>query len=371
MYCLPARRKTSYNKLVQNKVCLTAIGLLSIIFSLQIKAQEIMESPQNVTVCHGDKAVFRAESEGGLPGWWINGVPLEEILSVDSNLLSEEAITDQGTTVLSLIFLEKTPITYSNTTVRVRLFSFDGSFASESGPAILTYILNAQHSVTSPTININQTAIQLDWQAFESLYHLNTGYWLSIYETATGNPVLITCNQCHQHLNVTHVELVRRLNRRCYRYEHRVTALECPDTRSGIDQTIYSSISTEDFPSERISALKAEFVSSTVVVNWAIEDSENNTYELAITGLYKEAKPLQPCGDFNLNVALTPPYCQGTGLVRNTNISFHIDCPTTTATPIEVGTEITCESATIRPDIQKLLLTTAAIISMLWRHSLI
>ena len=95
----------------------------------------IVDPPENVTVFIDQSAVFTCETDGGLPGWRVNGTLLHDLpRQIREGIHIEERNTDHHTTIEMFTIPAKAG--YNETKINCLSAEVDGPFV-ESETAIL------------------------------------------------------------------------------------------------------------------------------------------------------------------------------------------------------------------------------------------
>ena len=333
----------------------------------QAQAEIIVKHPDNITVCLGEKAKFRAESTliSGFGGWEINGtVPWERPPEVYNNWASRSwSSHDPRRQVYSLTASPppSDPARFDGFRVRL-MITLRNTPAIYSEPAYLSYYSNLQVFVTNLTTAISQAAIKIDWQPLSILHSVY--YLLSIHNiTDSEAPVPVPCNDC-QSISSSHYDFYPKTNGTCDVYEIRVTAVECPEADHPVNQSLFSTIIAAY---SGIAPVTAWFSGQHVLINWT--PMENSSYRIVITHPdngtrlyetdYDDTPPYyysftpEPCDDFDLNVAVTPSNCNTSTHEARVHIFTGCQTPSTTpfATPSTATASITVTipSVTVSP----------------------
>ena len=321
----------------------------------------IIQHPQTMTVCAGERAVFTSETDGGVTGWLVNGTPSTPLSDVTGSVIG-------NTATLTVCYNE----IFDGLEVQSYVQAF-GSPSVNSTVAYLFYKTNQQSRVTGLKHTVNRTTAQFDWNERNSSF--TTHYLSGVYDK-NNNQI------ANQTTDTTYVsfDLPPRANDECQWLEFRVTAVEvqhpeCPD----IEQTHYS---TYLYTKPDVPPVTAEFNNKTVLVSWPSDG--DNAFLVVVTDLesgnqttYNGTSPFSYtpslCGWFNLNVSVSPAQCANDpAFTHSDSISFTINCPTTATKATE--TEATETEATAQPSgtqaiYPSLLLAVAAIVPLLkWQH---
>ena len=324
--------------------------------------QKIIRDPENATVCVGGVARFTSESAGGLMGWLIDNVIIANLPDEKGNLLEIDHITTpNGTTIQTLKFTK-----YDELFDDAEVVSFLLPDNTESNPAYLFYETNHQSPATGLIATANDTAIQVNWNASK----VRTQYLVSI-TNVTETPAVVSS---------PHYTYLPE-SQDCQWYEFLVTTHECfNSTNLDTSQNTAASVRVA-YPN--ISPVTAQFDnndSKTVLLNWVSAGNSTN-YWVSITDLdrgnqtqvaYRGDPPFSYtpalCGQFNLNVSVSPAECADEpGFTHSDTIRFSIPCPAT-ATGATV-TEIPNQPSGTQASYPSLLLTIAAVIPLLrWWH---
>ena len=295
--------------------------------------QVIIEPPRSTTVCAGESAFFSTETNGGYAGWLFNNVILQRLPpETERQMHVSVTTTHNGTSIDKLIVPYNETFNGSKIQSAVGLFgSPDSSMTSTA--AYLSYETNQQYAVSGLTATINDTVAKFRWNMPNS--NAMTRYLFGVYDRGN-NPVYST-----GFLIINHTEYTYHFNQdnACHDLEFRVTGVEiqyphCNDFK----QTRYSAYY---YMKPVMSSVIAEFDNKTVLVSW-VSDSDS-AYQVSIDdldrgGLTQVAYVVDPpfdytpqgCGQFNLNIAVSPAQCaEEPAFTHSASISFSIDCPTT------------------------------------------
>ena len=302
---------------------------------LQGFGQEIIRDPQNATVCAGEEAFFESETDDGNAGWIINGINAEESLPDRGFIELLSRITSDFTTILTLKFKPTTPFSRNGIKIESVVINLDNLYET-SESAYLFYETNQKNPATGLTDTVNDTAIQIDWNASK----VRTHYLVSI-TNITETPDVVSFPQ--------YVYFPESQD--CQWYEFMVTTHECFNTTNlDTNQTVAASIRVA-YPN--ISPVSLEVSGDKVLVDWL---SGDNSALAVVASLRNGSKTLMThtgtlpftytatgCGQYNMNVAVSPAQCEGEpDFTQSASIGFTILCPTT---PTEPETEVTGESS--------------------------
>ena len=128
--------------------------------------QEIIEHPQNVTVCVGERAIFTSIVNGAGSSWQINGTSfgnlgpyIHTLFMVSPVSIDDQGNDDQGNSILSVTALPNDTAVLNNTRVQSFVFTSSPNFSEvTSEPAYLSYKANLQYPATNlKTIPMNLT----------------------------------------------------------------------------------------------------------------------------------------------------------------------------------------------------------------------
>ena len=195
-------------------------------------AQNITVPPKNVSVCHGQEAVFNATAKGGdVFTWRVNGIPFFDLSYAVAKYIEYETTfgNNSGNTWLKVRAGAPAEL-LDGSIIQVLTANFDRlSNPSISDPVWLTYMPFAlQYPVANLTKTVNLTHIRLDWQPPEN--NTDLSYLLTMRNiTNPEAPVEIDCDHCLQLFNDTFYEFPFPPESTCSVYEFRVTAItdEC------------------------------------------------------------------------------------------------------------------------------------------------
>ena len=324
--------------------------------------QEILVDPQNATVCLGEEAIFTSSARGGFAGWHINDIGIDDFFSPDERKFFKLSKNINDTlspakTDLTLTFKSSTPIRFSGMNITSGTITHDGSAVSEH--AYLFYKTNQQSPATDLTATANDTAIQVDWDASEV-----TAQYLVSIRNITETPVVVDSPH--------YVYLPESQD--CRWYEFMVTVHECfNSTDLDTRQNTAASVRVA-YPN--ISPVSLEVSGDKVLVDWL---SGDNSALAVVASLRNGSKTLMThtgtlpfsyvatgCGQYNLNVTVSPAQCEGEpDFTQSASIGFTILCPTR---PTEPETEVTGESSGTLAMYPSLLAVVAVIPLLKWQH---
>ena len=348
-YPFPIKRRCSMFLNIGKRLWLAALTL-----PLQGFGQEIIRDPQNATVCVGGVARFTSETTGGLIGWLIDNVIIENLPTGKSDLLEIDHITTpNGTTIQTLKFTK-----YDELFDGAEVVSFLLPGNTESNPAYLIYETNHQSSATGLIATANDTAIQASWDASE----LTAQYLVNI-RNITETPVVV---------DSPHYVYFPE-SQGCQWYEFLVTVHECfNSTDLDTRQNTAASVRVA-YPNT--SPVSLEVSGEEVLINWSGDSSaleviaslRNGSKTLMThTGTLPFTYVATGCGQYNLNVTVSPAQCEGEpDFTQSASIGFTILCPTT---PTEPETEVTGESSGTLAMYPSLLAVVAFIPVLKWRY---
>ena len=131
--------------------------------------QEIIEPPQDEAVCVGEDARFTSKVSGAgrIVAWKVNNTLQGSLSTQTLEHLDIKVTSLDGNTVLSLVILSTAPAEFNGTKVEAVAGRFGGNETS-SMPAYLIYKSNQQSPAINPGTTVNQTAIQVSWQASDT-----------------------------------------------------------------------------------------------------------------------------------------------------------------------------------------------------------
>ena len=151
----------------------------------------IIEHPQNATVCVEEAATFTSETYRGIMGWRLNGTSHSQLPpEVETELIMEGMNTQNGTRweMLSINYDE----IFNGTRVQSVVVGDGSGNLANSSIAYLFYETNQQSPATGLTDTVNDTAIQIDWDASEA--EVRTHYLISITDI-TETPDVVSSPQ--------------------------------------------------------------------------------------------------------------------------------------------------------------------------------
>ena len=323
--------------------------------------QEIIEHPQNVTVCVGESALFTSKARGGVSSWLLNGTITEALPKDIFDILTIGAVDldDDGNTILKMTM----PSSLAGIKVQSRVTNLNNDLTKKSATAYLFCKPNQQFRVTDLTPIISNTIAQFYWNAHNSNFNLTTQYLLGVYDH---NNHLIA----NYTTNTTQIsyDLPGSV---CHHLVFRITADQCPaPASSGFVQSEATTFIYRE-PDIDVTTQIDSNDNKTVLIN--VLDG-NGTYWVSITDLdrgnqttYNGTSPFSYtpalCGQYNLNVTVSPAQCADEpDFTHSDSISFTIPCPTTATDATE--TEIPDQPSGTQA-ISPSLLAVAAIIPLL------
>ena len=326
---------------------------------------EVIEHPQNMTVCVGEVATFSSETDGGLTGWFFNNTPLQNLPYDTGNQINVvETDTPDGTRIEELIVFFNA--TFNGLKVQSTVGEFGGSFVN-STTAYLFYKPNQQFPATGLIGAVKNGTAQIYWNAHNS--NFTTQYLFGVYDH--NNHLIV-----NQTVNATQISYDLP-DSACHRLTFKVTANQCPDPENGFIQTEGATIDYRE-PNIDISPVTAEFNNNqTVLVSWAADG--DGAFQIVVTDLgsgnqtaYNSTQPFSymaaGCGQpVSLNVSVSPAECANDpAFTHSTTVSFTIPCPTTATEATEpTETEIPDQPSGTQAIYPSLLLAVAAIIPLL------
>ena len=286
--------------------------------------QEILQHPQDATVCVGESAKFTSETAGGISSWLINGTLIGD--------LSLPNVTSIFTGIHSMLTVGYLTVGYNEIYNGLKVQSTVGIFggSSESSTAAyLSYKPNQQFKVTGLIGAVNNRTAQIYWNAHNSNFTIQ--YLVSVYDH---NNHLIA----YQTTNATQISYDLP-DSACHRLTFKVTANQCPDSESPFIQTEGATIDYRQ-PDIDISPVTAEFDNNqTVWVSWT-PAAGSGAYWVSFAGLGFDAgnppfsySPTR-CGEYDLIFSVSPAECPDhPSFTHNASIGFTIPCPTTATEP--------------------------------------
>ena len=333
-----------------------------------VEGQEIIEHPQDATVCVGESAEVKIVITGGALNWQLNGSSLFNFITLlpytNTILGIEEGFPSS---IFRIVGHDEQITGFNNTIISGRLGSNPYIFSKN---ATVIYKTSRQFIVPRLIPIISNTTAQFEWDAHNS--NLTTQYLFGVYDS-DGNLL------GSQTTNATHAsfELPPRADNTCQYLEFRVTAEQCPDPENGFSQTEGATFVYRE-PDIDISPVTAEFDNDqTVWVSWT--PAGNGMVWVSVIDLDRgdavQVKHGNPpfsytpvaCGQHSLNVSVSPAECPDEpGFTYSSNsISFTIPCPTTVTEVAETEGQPSGTQA-LYPS---LLLAVAATIPLLkWQH---
>ena len=295
--------------------------------------QEIIRDPQNATVCIGEEATFTSETKSELWGWIINGIMPQNLPPEKYTRLDFSNSVTPNRTIMQVLKFIKYDEFFDGVEVKLAAGNI-GSLSIFSNAAYLSYETNQQFQVTDLTPTVTGITAQFDWNAYNS--NFTTNYLSGVYDH---NNNLIAS----QITNTTHVSFDLAPST-CKHLVFRFTANQCPAPDGVFEQNEATTYIYRE-PDIDTPTVTAEFVNKTVLVN--VLDGDSTTYWVSITDLdrgnqttYNGTSPFNYtpalCGQYNLNFEVSPAQCAGEpGFTYSDNISFTINCPTTTTEATE------------------------------------
>ena len=100
----------------------------------------ILDPPSNLKVFIDQSAVFTCETDGGLPGWRVNGTLLQDLPpEIRSDLVVLETNTDEGSTLEQITIPARAE--YNTTKVQCLAVTFSGLEESENATVIIQGVI--------------------------------------------------------------------------------------------------------------------------------------------------------------------------------------------------------------------------------------
>ena len=295
-----------------------------------LEAREIIEDPQNMTVCLGEAATFTSVIDIKAPttdfimlDWFVNNSLSWELPDdIRSTLSVTKSSTDMVIHRLTITFPSGTGFSEFNNT-KIRSYVSQGGISAISAPAYLIYKSNPQFSVANLTIIYGLLNPEVFWESAEPRDNKTCYRHLIRFDQ---QEIFQTSNRFYQLPNAT-----------CQFYEVRVTAVEvlypeCNDTK----QTTFSAI---DYYKPDIAPVLVQFEDKKIYVSWTPADNSSHHIVIRDTGnLIHQADvddpppyvfPYEPeyCGDFHLSVTVTPSICSTSFYTREASRHFYTLCP--------------------------------------------
>ena len=217
-----------------------SVKLRSYLAMSQLHPAEILDPPDNVTVFLDQSAVFVCETDGGIPGWRVNGMLLSDLPpDIRSDLEIMETNTDEGSTLeqLTIPAIAK----YNMTKVQCLAVSFNSVESDNAAIKIqgvekhfmckcmaVTLLLSSGilSAVTDLASINNETSVTISWTAPFSLdvtgVHPDIWYSVLIYNvTDENNPTAILCTNC-TNITETHYTFTPDYLNACHEYNFSV-----------------------------------------------------------------------------------------------------------------------------------------------------
>ena len=349
---------------------------------------KIIVPPKNVSVCHGQEAVFNATAEGGdYSTWSVNETSIDTLLSnmkwKDNNQYISDGQISDNISNISYIYLKvlaRAPLELFNNTEIQAVASFFDELSVKSDPVWLTYMPFAlQYPVANLTKTVNLTHIRLDWQPPEN--NTDLSYLLTMRNiTNPEAPVEIDCDQCLQLFNDTFYEFPSEET--CSVYEFRVTAI----AEGCLNQVNFTDItgSLSEALDTNLSASLTRLGEDRVQADWS--PGPGNSYRLVIDE-GNEAEPilhtecvncppynhtLENCQEENnisVTVFIPSEHCDDLRYPRQAHIQFRRDCPTlmvaTSGIPSATGVP-SASSGTLQARIKHGFIAAIAQAALVW-----
>ena len=199
-----------------------------------VLGQEIIEHPQDQTVCVGENAIFTTATVGDLTYWLINGTQYKDLPPEQADLISTSRITRiSGDDIFGQALTVKYNEAFNGWSIQSAVLSVSESAdltMDESTIAYLFYETNQQSPATGLNHTITNTTAQVYWNELDS--NFTTQYLFGVYD-ANNNLV------ANYTLNTTHAnyDLPSRTDDSCQPLTVKVTADVCPDSDNGFVQT--------------------------------------------------------------------------------------------------------------------------------------
>ena len=105
----------------------------------------ILDPPSNLTVFIDQSAVFTCETDGGLPGWRVNGTLLQDLPpDIRSDLVVLETNTDEGSTLEQITIPARAEYNTTKIQCLALAVAFSGSEESENATIIIQGVTSLQ-----------------------------------------------------------------------------------------------------------------------------------------------------------------------------------------------------------------------------------